>query len=65
MDKTQDPILNALQQAGEPIGITDEMVELDEDRITSDTEVSEEVFRASRVATLPPWQDRQRAARRF
>ena len=24
MDKTQDPILNALQQAGEPIGITDE-----------------------------------------
>jgi hypothetical protein len=44
MDKTQDPILNALQQAGEPIGITDEMVELDEDRITSDTEVSEEVF---------------------
>lgn len=44
MNNIQDPIQEALQQAGEPTVITAEVVELDEDRITSDTEVSEEVF---------------------
>lgn len=44
MDTIQDPIEEALQQAGEPTTITDEIIELDEDRVTSDTEIDEEVF---------------------
>jgi len=44
MDSEFDPIEEDLQHAGEPTTITDEIIELDEDRITSDTEVTEEIF---------------------
>ena len=43
-ESANDAILEALQHAGEPTTITDEIIELDEDRVTSETEVSEEVF---------------------
>ena len=44
MENNLDPIEAALQHAGEPTEITPEVVELDEDRVTSDTEITEEVF---------------------
>ena len=39
-----DPILRELSLAGKASTITDEIIELDEDRVTSETEVDEEVF---------------------
>ncbi len=44
MDSAFDSIEEALQHAGEPTTITDEIIELDEDRVTSETEVSDETF---------------------
>ena len=44
MEHIEDPIDGALQQAGEPTVITPELVKLDSDRITSDTDAPEEVF---------------------
>ena len=41
---TTDPIEVALQQAGEPTTVTPEVVELDKDRVTSETEVDPEEF---------------------
>lgn len=44
MEHIEDPMDGALQQAGEPTVITPELVKLDSDRITSDTDAPEEVF---------------------
>lgn len=44
MEHTADLIGGALRQAGEPTTITPELITLDGDRITSDTEAPEEVF---------------------
>ena len=44
MEHIVDPMDGALQQAGEPTVITPELVKLDSDRITSDTDAPEEVF---------------------
>ena len=44
MEHTADLIGGALRQAGEPTTITPELITLDSDRITSDTEAPEEVF---------------------
>ncbi|MBR1410610.1 MAG: AAA family ATPase [Prevotella sp.] len=42
--QTIDPIEKALQLAGEPTTVTPELEELDDDRITTDTEVEDEEF---------------------
>ena len=44
MNQEADLIGGALQQAGEPTTITPELIKLDSDRITSDSEAPEEVF---------------------
>ena len=44
METLHDEIEVALQHAGEPTTITPEVVELDKDRVTSDTEVAPEEF---------------------
>ena len=44
MKTTTDPIAEELQQAGEPTTIPPEVVELDEDRVTTYTEVEPEEF---------------------
>jgi hypothetical protein len=44
MNQEADLIGGALQQAGEPTTITPELIKLDSDRITSESEAKEEVF---------------------
>lgn len=44
MSQIEDPIMADLQQAGEPAVITPELIKLDSNRITSESDAPEEVF---------------------
>jgi len=51
----QDPVMEALQQAGEPTVVTPELIQLDQDRVTSQSNIPEEefLFKISGVPCFP------------
>ena len=57
MKKTenQDPVNEALQHAGEPTVVTPELLALDQERVTSESEIPEEefLFRLNGVPCCP------------